>query len=385
MSDGPRARARTVRTAGVMGPAGAAGKTSAAGKTGAAGEDGCGRGAAARAAHPRDAGGELSRGQVVAMLGDLRRTLRERYGTADEARLDALRSDGRSDAAPSDARRSDAGRANAGRADAGRADAGRADEAGRRALVIPVRFHVLAAGRTGRLSGAAVRSQIATLNAAYSGRTGGADTGVRFHLAGYDVTNKAAWFSHPRKYQSAIKRKLRKGGRGTLNLYTAAVGSDVLGFSTFPQWYRKSPRMDGVVIDYRSLPHGSYRRFNRGYTAVHEIGHWLGLLHTFQGGCTPPGDGVSDTPYEASPAQGCPDYKDSCPQRGEDPVHNFMNYGFDSCMRQFTPGQGRRIRAAWAAYRAAGNGRGQGGARERGSVDRGTGGAGAARSVGGAR
>ncbi|WP_243775723.1 zinc metalloprotease [Actinomadura nitritigenes] len=353
MSDGPRARARIVRAGQPLpaGETGAMGTAGAEGKADAEGKDGCGQGAAARAAHPRDAGGELSRGQVVAMLGDLRRTLRERYGTADEARFDA----------------------------------GRSDEARRRALVVPVRFHVLAAGRAGRLSRAAVRSQIATLNAAYSGRTGGADTGVRFRLAGYDVTNKAAWFSHPRKYQGVIKRKLRRGGRGTLNLYTAAVGSDVLGFSTFPQWYRRSPRMDGVVIDYRSLPHGSYRRFNRGYTAVHEIGHWLGLLHTFQGGCTPPGDGVSDTPYEASPAQGCPDYKDSCPQRGDDPVHNFMNYGFDSCMREFTPGQGRRIRAAWAAYRAAGHGHGRGRARERGSVDRGTGGAGAARSVGGAR
>jgi Pregnancy-associated plasma protein-A len=341
MSDGPRARARTVR----------AGKTVAAGKTAAAKKDGCGAGAAARAAHPRDRDGDLSRGQVVAMLGDLRRTLRERYGTPDEERFDA--------------RRSEAGR--------------------RRALVIPVRFHALAAGRTGRLSGAAVQGQIATLNAAYSGRTGGADTGVRFRLAGYDVTNKAAWFYHPRKYQSRIKHRLRRGGRGTLNLYSASVGSDVLGFSTFPQWYRKSPRMDGVVIDYRSLPHGSYRRFNRGYTAVHEIGHWLGLLHTFQGGCTPPGDGVSDTPYEATPAQGCPHYKDTCPQRGDDPVHNFMNYGFDSCMRDFTPGQGRRIRAAWAAYRAPRHGHERGRARERGGVDRGTGGAGAARSVGGAR
>ncbi|MDL4821860.1 zinc metalloprotease [Actinomadura opuntiae] len=327
-----------------------------------AGKGDCVPGAAARAARPRDRAGELTRDQVVAMLADLRGTLRERYGTPDEARFDAQWPGPQG----SDAQRSDAGRR-------------------RVRLTVPVRFHTLAAGRSGRLSAASVRGQIATLNAAYGGRMGGADTGVRFRLVHYDVTNKAAWFYHPQKYERRIKQRLRKGGRGTLNLYTAAVGSDVLGFSTFPQWYRRSPRLDGVVVDYRSLPHGTYRRFNRGYTAVHEIGHWLGLLHTFQGGCTPPGDGVSDTPYEATPAQGCPHYKDTCPQRGDDPVHNFMNYGFDSCMRSFTAGQGRRIRAAWAAYRVPKRRHGHGRKRGRRSVDRGTGEAGAARSVGGSR
>ena len=302
------------------------------------------RDGAVRSVRPRDRV-DLGHDQAVAMLADLRRTLLDRFGTSDEARIDAAR--------PYQGQR----------------------RAG--SLVVPVRFHVLHSGGTGRLSTAAVRRQIATLNAAYGGRLGGADTRVRFRLVSLDRTDNAAWFYHPQRNEGAMKRRLRKGGRGTLNLYTAAVGADVLGFSTFPQWYRRDPRMDGVTVDYRSLPYGSYAPFNHGYTAVHEIGHWLGLMHTFEGGCTAPGDGVADTPYEEEPAQGCPHGRDTCPQRGLDPIHNFMDYAQDACMRGFTAGQGRRIRAVWAAYRSSG------GARQ--GVDLGTGAPGAARSVGAAR
>jgi hypothetical protein len=272
------------------------------------------RGGGARGARPRDRA-DLGHDQAVAMLADLRRTLHDRFGTSDEARLDAT------------LRRA-------------------------RPVVVPVRFHVVHSGSRGRLSKSAVRRQVATMNAAYGGRRGGADTRVRFRLASYDHLNKAAWFRNPRTYESPMKRRLREGGRGTLNIYTAEVGTDVLGFSTFPQRYRSNPRMDGVVIDYRSLPGGLLTSFDRGYTAVHETGHWLGLLHTFEGGCMPPGDGVADTPYEADPAEGCPEYRDTCMQDGDDPVHNFMDYAHDACMTEFTAGQGRRIRAAWAAYRS---------------------------------
>ncbi|MBB4777602.1 zinc metalloprotease [Actinomadura livida] len=306
-------------------------------------DDGCGPDSGARTSHPgphpRDHA-HLGHEEVVAMLADLRRTLADRYGTSDERRLDStLRRAGR--------------------------------------LVVPVRFHVIHNGRRGWLSNKDVRRQISTLNAAYGGAKGGVDTHVRFRLASHGHTDSAAWFYSPRLYENSMKRRLRKGGRNTLNVYTAAVGTDVLGFSTFPQWYRRKPHMDGVVIDYRSLPGGSFRHYDRGYTAVHEIGHWLGLFHTFENGCRTPGDGIADTPYEARPAEGCPYSRDTCRQRGRDPIHNFMDYAHDSCMREFTAGQGRRIRAAWAAYRAP-----RRGAR---SVDLGTGPAAGALSVGAPR
>ncbi|WP_344976060.1 zinc metalloprotease [Streptosporangium fragile] len=217
-------------------------------------------------------------------------------------------------------------------------------------VTVPMWAHVLTDGRLGA-SDTAVRSQVAMLNAAYGGELGGADTGIRFRLDGITRTVNAAWFRDPVTFERSIKRA-RKGGAETLNLYVAQLGELVLGYSTYPYLYRSDPRLDGVVIDWRSLPGGSLRNFDRGFTGVHEIGHWFGLLHTFEHGCAAPGDGVDDTAPEGQPTQGCPAGKDTCVGDGPDPLHNFMDYSDDRCMSEFTPGQALRMQEMWAAYRA---------------------------------
>lgn len=105
------------------------------------------------------------------------------------------------------------------------------------------------------------------------------------------------------------------------------------------------------------MPGGSIGGYDAGKTAVHESGHWLGLLHTFEGySCTGSGDYVSDTPAEMTSTDGCPTnpWKNTCGtvRKGVDPIHNYMDYSTDECYVRFTPGQQQRMLTLWPVYRA---------------------------------
>ena len=154
---------------------------------------------------------------------------------------------------------------------------------------------------------------------------------------------------------ATMKATLRQGTYASLNVYFQTnlssfdygTESQLLGYCTLPTNVTYKPcstcnpvefpandyNGDGCNVLAGSMPGGPVTGYNLGKTAVHEIGHWFGLLHTFQDNtCTPgdPGDYIDDTPQESVSTDGCPTAKDSCTAlTGADPIHNFMDYSTD--------------------------------------------------------
>jgi hypothetical protein len=214
--------------------------------------------------------------------------------------------------------------------------------------VVNVYFHVITSSTgEGAVSDSRINRQINVLN------TGFAGTGFSFVLAGTDRTANNDWYNMGYNSQAERRAKtaLRRGTADDLNIYSTS-GGGYLGWATWPHKYQSQSELDGIVVAAGSLPGGPIANYNEGDTVTHEAGHWFGLYHTFQNGCATNGDYVSDTPAERYPARGCPTGLDTCPEPGLDPIHNFMDYTYDSCIDQFTPGQAQRMRDFFATYRA---------------------------------
>ncbi|TQV98644.1 hypothetical protein V2A60_007639 [Cordyceps javanica] len=204
---------------------------------------------------------------------------------------------------------------------------------------VPVYIHVIAKSKSkadGYLSESDVRATIDGMNGDYSG------LGFQFTVKGVDHTINAAWAQD--QDEMGMKKQLRKGDYRTLNLYyLPTLGYN--GLCYFPEkvtsgstkFYR-----DGCTV--RSDVH------NNGQTTTHEVGHWLGLFHTFQDGCDPVNDMVADTPALIN-SWSCNQNDDSCPDMpGKDPVTNFMSYG--TCRSVFTDGQAARMSSMYNKFRA---------------------------------
>jgi hypothetical protein len=221
---------------------------------------------------------------------------------------------------------------------------------------VDVYFHVITDGALGNLTTKQINAQITVLNKTFGGREGGTATGFTFSLAGVTRTDNAKWYATNTGAEHEMKKALKQGDDSDLNVYSTS-GGGYLGWAYYPSITETNQAyLDGVVLNWRSLPGASDAyagRYDLGETLTHEAGHWLNLAHTFENGCKDPGDFVEDTPAQASPTSGCPEGRDSCPAPGLDPIHNYMDYSYDSCYTEFTQGQTQRARDAWLLYRAS--------------------------------
>jgi len=224
-------------------------------------------------------------------------------------------------------------------------------------IVIPIAVHVVRlTDGSADVSDKQIGEQMDVLNETFR------EYGFQFVLDSIGRVDNTRWSQHVAEDGSInedleieMKEELAISPATTLNLYICNIGT--LGYSTIPQ--KNHPEDDfrhGSVINYTTLPGGDGdlgAPYNEGDTAVHEIGHYLGLYHTFENGCDEPGDYVDDTPFEGVQTDGgCPEGKDTCPDlSGLDPIHNFMDYSDDACLNEFTEGQRKRMHEQVGAFR----------------------------------
>jgi hypothetical protein len=223
---------------------------------------------------------------------------------------------------------------------------------------VDVFFHVIHDGATGNVSDKAIRDEITVMNLGFGGMEGGVNTGISFKLAGIDRTDNVSWFNAQAgsSAEREMKAALHRGDASDLNIYSSTAEA-YLGWAYFPSSYKVHPLIDGVVMDWASMVHTSAQyagRYDLGKTATHEVGHWFGLDHVFNGGCNNWGDHVDDTPPQLVATRGCPEGQDSCSEPGLDSIHNYMDYSYDSCYTQFTAGQAKRMQEQWLAFRSDG-------------------------------
>jgi len=223
-------------------------------------------------------------------------------------------------------------------------------------IIINTYFHVItSAAKAASITQQMATDQAAALNKAYN------PIGITFNLVNTSFTTNEAWAVADGPAMDDLKVALRAGTYKDLNIYFHSdLTGGILGTCTLPSKVPAGAPVsiyvsDGCNVAAGTMPGGNIGGYSKGGTSIHETGHWLGLLHTFEGySCDGDGDFISDTPAQSESTDGCPTKpaKDSCPEKaGVDAVHNYMDYSTDACYEDFTPGQVGRIESMWNEMR----------------------------------
>ena len=244
---------------------------------------------------------------------------------------------------------------------------------------IPVVVHIIQSSSLIAISDARIQSQIDVLNEDYrhlnadttntpaAFQSIATDCEIEFCLATIDPFGcpttginrivSPGNANHNSNQEAQLKGLIQWPPRKYLNIWVPESMPGLLGYATFPTQLNFSPTLDGVVLNGQNIGRGNgipASTYDKGRTATHEVGHWLGLFHTFQSGCAgnsagncaSQGDFICDTPPTANENYGCPGAMNTCtetPTDLPDQTVNYMDYVDDACMNMFSLGQRTRM------------------------------------------